>query len=71
MLHRISGRVVKGAPSAISAIVGVPTHKPAAVIRLLFDRPSVDRVFIDELAAAPEEYGMARARRSDCRISGK
>ena len=59
MLHRITGRAVKCGPSAISAIAGVPTHEAAAVIRRLFDRPSVNGVFIDELAAALEEFGWA------------
>ncbi len=31
MLHRITGRATKCGPSAISAIVGVPTHEAAAV----------------------------------------
>ena len=57
MLHRITGRATKCGPSAISAIAGVPTHEAAAVIRRLFDRPSVNGVFIDELAAALEEFG--------------
>ena len=59
MLHRITGRATKCGPSAISAIAGVPTHEAAAVIRSLFDRPSVNGVFIDELAAALEEFGWA------------
>ena len=59
MLHRITGRATKCGPSAISAIAGVPTHAAAAVIRRLFDRPSVNGVFIDELAAALEEFGWA------------
>ena len=59
MLHRITGRATKCGPSAISAIAGVPTHQAAAVIRRLFDRPSVNGVFIDELAAALEEFGWA------------
>ena len=57
MLHRITGRATKCGPSAISAIAGVPTHEAAAVIRRLFDRPSVNGVFIDELASALEEFG--------------
>ena len=57
MLHRITGRAVKCGPSAISAIAGVPTHEAAAAIRRLFDRPSVNGVHIDELAAALEEFG--------------
>ena len=57
MLHRITGRAVKCGPSAISAIAGVPTHEAAAVIRRLFDRPSVNGVYTDELAAALEEFG--------------
>ena len=57
MLHRITGRATKCGPSAISAIAGVPTHQAAAVIRRLFDRPSVNGVFIDELAAALAEFG--------------
>ena len=57
MLHRITGRASKCGPSAISAIAGVPTHEAAAVIRRLFDRPSVNSVHIDELAAALEEFG--------------
>ena len=57
MLHRITGRATKCGPSAISAIAGVPTHEAAAVIRRLFDRPSVNGVFIDELAAALTEFG--------------
>ncbi len=57
MLHRITGRAVKCGPSAISAIAGVPTHEAAAVIRRLFDRPSVNGVFVDELAAALAEFG--------------
>ena len=57
MLHRITGRATKCGPSAISAIAGVPTHEAAAVIRRLFDRPSVNGVHIDELAAALEEFG--------------
>ena len=57
MLHRITGRATKCGPSAISAIAGVPTHEAAAVIRRLFDRPSVNGVHIDELAAALEAFG--------------
>ena len=57
MLQRITGRAVKCGPAAISAIAGVPTHQAAAVIRRLFDRPSVNGVFIDEFAAALEEFG--------------
>ena len=57
MLHRITGRATKCGPSAISAIAGVPTHEAAAVIRRLFDRPSVNGVLTDELAAALEEFG--------------
>ena len=57
MLHRITGRATKCGPSTISAIAGVPTHEAAAVIRRLFDRPSVNGVSIDELAAALEEFG--------------
>ena len=57
MLHRITGRATKCGPSAISAIAGVPTHEAAAVIRRLFDRPSVNGVHTDELAAAIEEFG--------------
>ena len=57
MLHRITGRAVKCGPAAISAIAGVPTHEAAAVIRRLFDRPAVNGVFTDELAAALEEFG--------------
>ena len=59
MLHKVTGRATKCGPSAISAIAGVPTHEAAAVIRRLFDRPSVNGVFIDELAAALEEFGWA------------
>ena len=59
MLHRITGRATKCGPSAISAIAGVPTHEAAAVIRRLFDRPSVNGVHIDEFAAALEEFGWA------------
>ena len=59
MLHRITGRAVKCGPAAISAIAGVPTHRAAAVIRRLFDRPTVNGVFIDELAAPLEEFGWA------------
>ena len=59
MLHRITGRAVKCGPAAISAITGVPTHAAAAVIRRLFDRPSVNGVYTDELAAALEEFGWA------------
>ena len=59
MLHRITGRATKCGPSAISAIAGVPTHEAAAVIRRLFDRPSVNGVHTDELAAALEEFGWA------------
>ena len=57
MLHRITGRATKCGPSAISAIAGVPTHEAAAVIRRLFDRPSVNGVHTDELAAALEQFG--------------
>ena len=57
MLHRITGRAVKCGPSAISAIAGVPTHEAAAVIRRLFDRPSVNGVYMDELSAALAEFG--------------
>ena len=57
MLHRITGRATKCGPSAISSIAGVPTHEAAAVIRRLFDRPSVNGVFMDELAAALAEFG--------------
>ena len=59
MLHRITGRAVKCGPAAISAIAGVPTHEAAAVIRRLFDRPSVNGVYTDELAAALGEFGWA------------
>ena len=59
MLHRITGRAVKCGPAAISAIAGVPTHEAAAVIRRLFDRPSVNGVYIDELAAALDAFGWA------------
>ena len=59
MLHRITGRAVKCGPAAISAIAGVPTHEAAAVIRRLFDRPSVNGVHTDELAATLEEFGWA------------
>ncbi|MDE0407813.1 MAG: hypothetical protein OXN81_08115 [Alphaproteobacteria bacterium] len=59
MLHRITGRAVKCGPAAISAIAGVPSHEAAAVIRRLFDRPAVNGVYIDELAAALEEFGWA------------
>ena len=57
MIHRITGRATKCGPSASSAITGVSTHEAAAVIRRLFDRPSVNGVFIDEFAAALEEFG--------------
>ena len=57
MLHRITGRATKCGPSAISAIAGVPTHEAAATIRRLFDRRSVNGVFMDELAAALAEFG--------------
>ena len=57
MLHRITGRAVKCGPSAISSIAGVPTHEAAAAVRRLFDRPSVNGVYTDELAAALEEFG--------------
>ena len=59
MLHRITGRAVKCGPAAISTIAGVPTHKAAAVIRRLFDRPAVNGVFTDELAAALKQFGWA------------
>ena len=59
MLHRITGRATKCGPSAISAIAGVPTHEAAGIIRCLFDRPSVNGVFIDELAATLEQFGWA------------
>ena len=61
MLHRITGRATKCGPSAISAIAGVPTHEAAAVIRRLFDRPSVNGVHTDELAAALEQFGFVPA----------
>ncbi|MDE0245186.1 MAG: hypothetical protein OXM59_07580 [Gammaproteobacteria bacterium] len=57
MLHRITGRATKCGPSAISAIAGVPTHEAAAVIRRLYDRRAVNGVYMDELAAALEEFG--------------
>ena len=59
MLHRITGRAVKCGPCAISAIADVPTYEAAAVIRRLFDRPVVNGVFIDELAAALAVFGWA------------
>ena len=64
MLHRITGRAVKCGPSAISAIADVPTHEAAAVIRRLFDRPSVNGVYTDELAAALEEFAGRPTTRS-------
>ena len=64
MLHRITGRATKCGPAAISAIAGVPTHEAAAVIRRLFDRPSVNGVYTDELAAALEEFGWAPESRA-------
>ena len=57
MLHRITGRATKCGPSAISAIAGVPTHEAAAVIRRLTGRRAVNGVYMDELAAALEEFG--------------
>jgi len=57
MLHKVTGRATKCGPSAISAIAGVPTHEAAAVIRRLFDRPSVNGVHTDELAATLEAFG--------------
>ena len=57
MLHRITGRATKCGPSAISAIASVPTHEAAVVSRRLFDRPSVNGVYIDQLAAALEQFG--------------
>ena len=57
MLHRITGRATRCGPSAISAIAGVPTHEAAAVIRRLYDRRSVNGVYMDELAAALAEFG--------------
>ena len=57
MLHRITGRAVKCGPAAISAIAGVPTHEAAAIIRRLFNRPAVNGVYSDELAAALGEFG--------------
>ena len=59
MLHRITGRALKCGPCAISAIAGVPTHEAAAVIRRLFDRRTVNGVFIDELATALTVFGWA------------
>ncbi len=57
MLHRITGRAKKCGPAAISAIAGVPTHEAAAVIRHLSGRYAVNGVYMDELAAALEEFG--------------
>ena len=57
MLHRIKGRATKCGPSAISAITGIHTHDAAAIIRRLFDRPNVNGVYMDELAAALIELG--------------
>ena len=62
MLHRITGRATKCGPAAISAIAGVPTHEAAAIIRRLFDRPAVNGVYMDELAAALAELGWAPDR---------
>lgn len=59
MLHGITGRAVKCGSSAISAIAGVPTHEAAGAVRRLFDRPLVNGVYIDELAAALEAFGWA------------
>ena len=59
MLHRITGRATKCGPSAISAIAGVTTHEAAAAICRLFDRRAVNGVYMDELAAALEEFGWA------------
>ena len=57
MLHRITGRATKCAPSAISAIAGIRTHEAAAIIRKLFDRKTVNGAYMDELAAALIELG--------------
>ena len=57
MLHRITGRAKKCGPAAISAIAGVPTHEAAAVIRRLSGRYAVNGVYMDEIAAALEEFG--------------
>ncbi len=59
MLHRITGRARKCGPAAISAIAGVPTHEAAAVIRRLSGRFAVNGVYMDEIAAALEEFGWA------------
>ncbi|MDE0717684.1 MAG: hypothetical protein OXH64_07075 [Rhodospirillaceae bacterium] len=58
MLHRITGRAKKCGPSTISAIAGVPTHEAAAVIRRLYNRPAVNGVATDELAATLVELGL-------------
>ena len=60
MLHRITGRAVNCGPSAISAIArrADPTRPPPSS-RRLFDRPSVNGVYTDELAAALGEFGWA------------
>ena len=57
MLHRIKGRATKCGPSAIGAIAGIHTHDAAAIVRQLFDRKTVNGVYMDELAAAPIELG--------------
>ena len=57
MLHRIKGRASKCGPSTISAIAGIHTHEAAGIIRQLFDRKTVNGVYMDELAAALIELG--------------
>ena len=57
MLYRIKGRARKCGPSAISAIAGIHTHEAASIIRQLFDRKTVNGVYMDELAAVLIELG--------------
>ena len=40
----------------------MPTHEAAAIIRRLFDRPAVNGIHMDELAAALAELGWAPVR---------
>ena len=57
MLHKITGRAKKCGPSAISAIVGVPTHDAAATLRRLTGRRAINGVCFRYMHAAFVEYG--------------
>ena len=56
-LHRITGRATKCGPSALSAILGIPTHEAAACIREHTGRKHVNGAALQSLLYVCRKYG--------------